>query len=386
MNQRSAPDSIRETDGPFTYEYVAVFSTPGLLLPENSPEQVQIYSRPDEGVEAFLTNSAKGVMHHFDRSNAIATLLLSGFRGSTRYGKFSVAWHKLLLRMFGANRVFNQRLYKEIAAARGRRFLHQKAQPCYLIYRATGSMVEPFKVEAARKFGLVGFGIDAIKSDDYRESHKPAIQSIVAALSVRISEEGGFPNIQFLDDIVFLNAAEGLRIYLRGLKMGRPTVFTSSILSEESFSAVNNYISLILLDKRIKNAVALFVQAQHAENDNLRAFIAAWSGLELLINGYFKTLQPAWESMLDENSLLPNWDRRLDEFPRKDYRLRDKFFMACCVLNIDDAENDSSLFIEINNCRNRYYHSGEVNDIDLPTADVLRLFLKYLGAGVSLKG
>ncbi len=71
--------------------------------------------------------------------------------------------------------------------------------------------------------------------------------------------------------------------------------------------------------------MSLFVQSQSKANDNLRAFIAAWPALELLVNRLARMLRPEWERILAAQAgELPRWDRDWTTTPPDTYRIRDK--------------------------------------------------------------
>jgi len=144
----------------------------------------------------------------------------------------------------------------------------------------------------------------------------------------------------------------------------------------------NAYIPAMIGDTRIETAIYLFVQSQRKENDNLRAFIAAWSALELIINRLSKLVRADWQSRLRE-SALPIWDKNLLDVPAEEYRMRDRFFSVACVLDAESAESDSQTFTRANSMRSDFYHRLDVQEGDLPTSDVRELFRKYLKLGLS---
>jgi hypothetical protein len=63
----------------------------------------------------------------------------------------------------------------------------------------------------------------------------------------------------------------------------------------------------------------------------LRAFIAAWSALELLINRLARVYQADFAAILKTGTVLPAWEKDLKDLAPEKYRMRDRFFCVACV-------------------------------------------------------
>ena len=382
LNAKTEPLPLNEEDGPFSYIYLAVMAVPGMHLPESVDDGVQFCAFPEVNAEAFLTLDWDTYCVHMDRSDALAHLMLSAFMGRARFGKLSAYWHRLLVSLRGRERMFRFDLEKETTAVRNTRHKNHKSSGCYLIYRGEGDVLEPVRLHAARKYGDLGFGIDAVRGEPYREIHRPALHSTATALSLAIAETNGSPETHFIGDIIYLSGKNGLVVYSRTIQMGEVCVVTSSPPSTERLRKAKFYIPAMINDSRIETAISLFIQSQKRENDNLRAFISAWSALELVVNRFSKVVRPKWENLL-ENDVLPKWDKNLKGMLVEDYRMRDRFFSVTCVLDLNSASGDSEMFNRINDIRSGFYHRLDVRDKDLPTHDVRTLFRKYLRLGLS---
>ncbi|MDL2124672.1 MAG: hypothetical protein LWX51_16700 [Deltaproteobacteria bacterium] len=384
MKKRSTPDLVGEEHGPFTYTYLAIAAVPGMRLSDDTEGHLDFCSLPEWNAEVFLTEDWDTHCVHIDRSAALAYLMLTGFRGRKRFGRLSVYWHKLMVFLFGGEKVFRDRLERETIAARARRHENHKSPRCYLVYRAMGDLIQPVPLNAARRFGNIGFGIDAIQGVPYREQHRRALHSSATALSLALVDTNGSPHIHFFQDLIYLTGKDGFTLYSHTLEMGAATLIISSLSSAGCIDTAKSYIPRMINDNRIEIAISLFVESQNKKNDNLRSFIAAWSALELLINRLSKVARAEWRSLLETRmSTLPPWDRNLVEVSSEEYRMRDRFFSVTCVLDLDSAQADSEAFIRINDVRSGFYHRMEVRDKDLPTNDVQTLFRKYLRLGLA---
>ncbi len=377
------PLKILEEDGPFEYVYLSIASIPGIKFPSDSTGPINLYKFPELGAEAILTDNCDEYLMHMHRSDAIAYLLLTGFRGHKKFGWISVYWHKVFVKLFGNEKIFKNRFYRETELERKNYQKQQKNIGCYLIYKAMGKEIQPNKILKGRKVGKIGFGIDIISGKEYREFHKAAMHNTATALSLSLVDSNSSTEIHFGRDIIYLKGNNGLRIYPRSISMGTPGIIISSPPQKDSLEKANVYIPAMMENRRLQTAISLYIESQKTGVDNLRAFIAVWSALELLVNRLSKKVRPKWNKILEKGN-LPDWDNDLKCLDLQRYRLRDRFFTVVCVLDLGSVEVDTATFIKINNMRSEFYHQMAVVEKDLPTIDARTLFQKYLKLGLTI--
>ena len=384
MLRKTKPKPLVNKDGPFRFIYIAVMAVPGMRLQDSNSKETKVWSFASLNSKAFLTNNWDAYCDHMDRSNALGVLLLTAFQGKRRFARLSAYWYRLKVALLGQEKVFFSNFLKEAKTTKATRHQKHTSTGCYLIYKADGELLEPLRLNAARKCGGIGFGFDILRGETYRDLHRSALHCSATAVSLAVAETNGSPETHFVGDIIYLTGKDGLVIYPRTIKVGSPTIVISSPIEKSTIEKANSYIPAMIGDRRIETAISLSVQSQKQKNDNLRSFIAAWSSLELIINRFSKSVWGDWKSLLGESS-LPNWDKNLYEVPAKDYRLRDRFFSVACVLDADSAESDCQKFVTANTMRSGFYHRLEVQEKDLPTSDVRELFRKYLKLGLSYR-
>jgi len=259
-----------------------------------------------------------------------------------------------------------------------KKYLKSKKSPgCHLIYRATGKGIEPNKILKGRRVDNIGFGIDIISGNEYREIHKAAMHTTATALSLSLLDTNSSPEIHVSRDIIYLKGKNGLHIYPRSISMGTVEISISSPPKKENLEKTKTYIPAMTEDRRLQTAISLYIESQKKGIDNLKSFIAAWSALELLVNRLSKKVRPEWIKILEKGN-LPDWDKDLKNLKPQEYRLRDRFFAVACVLDFDSTEIDTTNFIRINNMRSGFYHQMTIDEKDLPTIDTRALFEKYL--------
>jgi hypothetical protein len=227
VKDKDVPALITEEDGPFTYTYMALLAVPGIRL-EDSQQALKLFSFADLNADVILTSEWDKYCLHMDRGAAIGTLILTGLRGGYRFKKISIYWNKLRRKILGADKTFYHNLEREEKVTKESRHREYKTSGCYLIYSANGDLLEQPRLDAARKIGVIGYGLDMINGENYRSVHRSALHSAATALSLTISDGNGSPEINFLRDSIHLNGVRGLIIYPRKIEMGAVGVVTST--------------------------------------------------------------------------------------------------------------------------------------------------------------
>jgi hypothetical protein len=108
------------------------------------------------------------------------------------------------------------------------------------------------------------------------------------------------------------------------------------------------------------------------EEDQLRAFLAAWNALEIFINKVFSHYEQGLFKELKDGKPQLSWKQYLDrvqDVMRDKYRLADRFALVAFQLSPDDADNDYREFIEAKKRRDDLSHGQDVNETSLPGAD-----------------
>ena len=382
MNAIKFPKQITDEDGPFSYDYIAVTSIPGIKLSPDQNLETKIFDFPELQSKAFLSHSCDRYFYHLDKNSALIYLMCTAFRGRKKYGKLSVYWHKLLVRLFGDKKMFNSRFRRESTFAAAKRRNLKKNIGSYLVYHASGSVLDQLNLYAANKVDKIGFGFDIFPAKKIRKIHQHALNSTLTALSLALVDTNGSPDTHFIGDIIYLTGKNGLKVYSSTIKAGSAGVITSAPPDVKSLLKLNSYIPAMINDKRLETAISLYIQSQRKENDNLRSFIAAWSAFELIVNKFSKMLRPKWQILLAETK-IPGWNRDLKQLPIENYYLRDKFFSIACVLDDKSVTEDTKIFIKINRMRNDFYHRMDLNEEELPTNETQKLFRKYIKLGLA---
>ncbi len=163
---------IDKQSGPFTYKYISYTSIPGIKLPANSKDPLDVYAFSELNTRAFLTHDCEKFFFHYDQSAAIGTLLLTGLHGIRRFGKLSKYWNHMLQFMHGQDWTFSRNLEYECLKVSKNRIKKSPSVGCYLIYEAEGDLINQPELNNCRRIGDIGFGIDILEGDFCRNLYK----------------------------------------------------------------------------------------------------------------------------------------------------------------------------------------------------------------------
>ena len=377
--RKRRPVRIEASDGPFRYEYVSISHVVGAKLPNDSEDPLQIGSFPETNARAYLTHNWDDQYIHIDRSNSVATLLLTALVGDKRFTKLSRYANRILQWVFGAEWVFIRNLETQAARIKKNRHDDQPPSGCCLVYRAQGQVDQSVNFGRTWRFGEVAIALDAADISVIRNEHETSLRNVATAVSLAMTDTTGSPEIRFLADHVHLLTKDEVVIYVRTAKVGSTGLVITTVPSNEFVAAIQSYAAALSANSKLASMASLFTLSQHTSNDNLRSFIAAWAALEFLINHLEKKHRDDFHELLNSDQVtLPVWDKDLKSVDIKDYRLRDRFYVVACTLNLTEAEADTKKFNQLNITRNKYYHDLKIDDSELHTHHVQSLFRKYL--------
>lgn len=112
----------------------------------------------------------------------------------------------------------------------------------------------------------------------------------------------------------------------------------------------------------------------------MRAFISAWTSLEILINRIFSIYEDKFIYNIenDHNSHGVNqFLTRIKDVMKDKYRLTDKFSLIASYLSAEVTE-DIELFKSMKKIRDDISHGKEFNEETLPVENARKLASKYL--------
>jgi hypothetical protein len=204
------------------------------------------------------------------------------------------------------------------------------------------------------------------------------VSAVLTALRIGTGEPLEFRQIS---DGSYLTTDDGRVVHSASAEFGALGVYVSHRLTEEQKRRIEADIPLALGAGSLERVLRLQAQSLGKLLDNYRAFLAAWSALEILVAKLF----PEYHQKLaaDLRTLRPSpglhsYLNRVADVMEDKYSLADKFAVLCVYLDDLGAQDEVAKFRELKRIRDRLLHGEEVDETALPTREVQRLFDKYL--------
>ena len=192
----------------------------------------------------------------------------------------------------------------------------------------------------------------------------------------------GWPVLMKNGKVSLIESESGKLIYSFTAEFGgNVTVSLASPLSEGAIEHARSRAQAFLLDGTLAKVANLLIESQELRTDGLRAFIAAWSALEIFISATFKAVYAGrWFEIMSSNapiSAKPYFNHLKSVMDGK-HRLADKFLVIASILDSDAAEKDTSDFKTIKSVRDSLFHASESATSLYPVKDTQNLLRKYL--------
>jgi hypothetical protein len=337
------------------YTFLRAYSLRGIVLPAG--ESAVTLLVPSEGtIGARLVNESDASITELDRRTAVANMLLDGiFRGATGDPE--------------------ERLQAaQQSSAQHRNDNHGPGPYLVLDWSGTAETFAP-----SREVETEDFIVALENEKDGRPPGVPSDQAdaILAALAVtapklfaaREATEG-----------LFYRAASGKPIYpfrLRGSASG----YVSSPVDRATLQTVQLWFDRITRQRTFERVVRLLNASFQSPDDPLRAFMSAWSALEILVQKLFTDYERSFFQHL-EDAERPAAQRayiaRVREVMRDKYRLADKFSLVASQLSPTTCDEDSAVFGAAKSQRDDLLHGQDINEQSLPSRAVQDLARRYL--------
>lgn len=157
--------------------------------------------------------------------------------------------------------------------------------------------------------------------------------------------------------------------------------YISRPLTDDKKAQIAADIPLALRAGTLERVMRLHAQSLNRATDNYRAFVAAWSALEILVEKLFPIYQHVLQDKLravNESPALQSYLDRVTAIMGDKHNLTDKFAVLAIYLDDAQAADEVRIFRELKGVRNRLSHGEELDEATLPTKEVQRLFDKYL--------
>lgn len=337
------------------YSHTSIYWLKG-LSPSRVEEEITI-DLP-LSVQAVLTSNPNDYCFEGDRMAAFANLLLDGVFGRANSDTFDECLEKALA---------------EIKESREKEF-----EPgLYLVFIREGNISNfmPSHEEELEEFVVCFDGASKEEIQEVSESH---ICALLSALVLSIDNVLGVK--KFHDSVVFLRI-DKKPVYSYTASVGSAPLSVSKPVNRDSVKPFVDWYQVMLANKELERVNRLLLLSLQVGDDKLRAFLAAWAALEVLVTKTFKSYEEKLFEELD-NGAYPNvphqYLRQTRSVMKAKWALADKFSLISSLLCPEAADKDIEEFKEVQKERNKLIHEKGTVEANLPVELVQKLVRKYL--------
>ncbi len=219
---------------------------------------------------------------------------------------------------------------------------------------------------------------DASDKSAIRAAARGPITSIVTAVLASIE---GIVDVRKATDAVVFVRGDGKTVYSYSFEAAAGSVYVSSRVSDHQAQTMSRIYAALSANNETARVQRLLRLSSETAAEGLRPFLAAWSALEILINKLFPRYEESLFAMLSrsESPGVENaYFSRVREVMKDKYRLLDKFSVIGMQLAPAAVDEDVEVVRRLKKTRDELLHGEEVEESQLPTAEVRRLALRYL--------
>lgn len=339
------------------YKYIIVYRFEGISH-NNLDEDKIVYQDNELGITVVLTSDVNRHCLNIDRGLVCASLLLRGMFGSEKIQELPIA------------------IDAEVTKIQEER-LSKKKSGAFSVIIINGRSELNIKEELHRETDQFRICFDAIDKECIQNQHKEKIHAIVASLSISNSPE--YHAERIASGIYFVDA-NNKPLYSYTFQGGRARLIIAKPVDFEKEIEISKTIGLSISNMQLKTPFRLLTQSLETTKDNLRAFVSAWSALEILTNKVFPVYEEKFIAGIvdDHNSHGVNhFLERIKDVMKDKYRLVDKFSLVASFLS-DEIAEDIELFKSMKKIRDNISHGKEFDEETLPVEDARKLVSKYL--------
>ncbi len=246
----------------------------------------------------------------------------------------------------------------------------------YLVFRREDTIAD-FECREERSLVDFDIGIGGPLATGVRQDSRQALEDILAGLSILLPEFWGYDEVV---DAVTYARPDGRPFFVFTMQ-AQAHGEVGRTVPEDRWAELDVTIQKVTRQRGLESVTRLLRNSLARHEDRLRAFLAAWFGLEILVGKTFAQYEAAFFARVVEHTQkdgpIPHVDRIRDVM-RDKYRLSDRFSMIATELAGDDADDDLLVFTKVKKVRDRLLHGQEVPDASLPLEEARSILRRYL--------
>lgn len=334
------------------YKFVEAYRVKGLVGPSDKTIVIN-----EQRFMAYIIGDPDEVLIQIDKRIAIANLILNGIFGERPLGK--------------RDDLINSQI-KEIRSER-----KKQGTDGYLIIEVIGE-IKKYSPSVEREEEGLHIAFDAIDKDEIRSEFSNKIKNVIAALSLIYNKIVG---IEKVTDGVVLYKNESNIIFPFTPKGHLASLHISSPLAEGTIEKVTPLFNHLKNHSELDRVTELLVSSFKSRTDSLRAYLSAWTAVEIFVNKAFPFFEQKFFAELKAGEHPENREKYLDRIRtvmKDKYTLVDKFSVVSLRLSPTNADEDIKSFIRIKKQRDQLTHGENIKDWELEVENIQRLLTDYI--------
>lgn len=339
------------------YRYIVIYRVEGISSSNLDKDKV-LFQDTEHGFKVILTSDVNQHCDIIDSGLACAGLLLNGLFGNKNEDELY------------------QAIRNEVEKIQEKRTC-KNTNATYVILTFEGEEELEIKEGFHRETDRFRICFDAIDKELVKNKHIDTVYSTIASLAIATSPE--YHAEKVISGLYFIDE-NGKPLFSFTFKGGNLRAVVSKPVTLDVESDINKYIGFSYSNRQLKTPFRLLAQSLEITNDNLRAFLSAWSSIEILIHKSFPYYEEKFvRSIADEHNShgVNKFLERIKEVMRDKYRITDKFSLLASFLS-SDLNKDIEQFKDLKKIRDTISHGSEFDEENLPVEGARKIAAKYL--------
>ena len=340
------------------YKFVEAYRVKGLVGPSDKTIVIN-----EQGFTAYVIGDPDEALIQIDKRIAIANLILNTIFGERLLGK--------------RDDLVNSQI-KEIRSERKKHGIDG-----YLIIEVIGE-IEKYTPSVEREVEGLHIAFDAIDKDEIRSEFSNKIKNVITALSLISNNIVG---IEKVTDGVILYKNESSIIFPFTPKGHPASLHISSPIVEGTIEKIMHLFNHLTNHSELDRVTELLVSSLKSRTDSLRAYLSAWTAVEIFINKTFPIFEEKFFAELKAGEHPETREKYLDRIRtvmKDKYTLVDKFSVVSLRLSPANTDKDIKSFIRIKKQRDKLTHGENITDSELEVENTQRLLTDYIQLYLSL--
>jgi hypothetical protein len=342
------------------YRYIQIYRVRGVAFRADDPDPLRLLSGD---VNISLSASPDQLLLDVDRKTAVANMLLDGTFG-------------------GREGPLLQRLPAALEEVRNHRNQEFGTGP-FLILSAEGS-VDEFVPSHLRRLDEFAVCFDAVKKGTISGLWKGRFEAAMVSLALAADSFLGVDRVG--ESVIYYEG--DFPIFSYSFE-GSASAYVSSPIADRVSEDLSLYYNAVAGDPAFERSAALLNVAFEHQNDPLRAFLFAWTSLEILVNKVFRGYETRFFEHVSKEgrdaAALERFVERVRDVMRDKYRNSDKLALIASMAEPSEGDAIWQEFSRLKAIRDDLTHGQILDAKTLPAHDIARLARRCMTAHLKAK-